>query len=83
MTLSFNYYDDWQDKEYSCKCGWKGIVNRGKLDIYDALGDFTCPDCEKMLLIVQWPTPAETATAAADGNEEAQKQLEEMKKYMK
>ena len=31
----------------------------------------TCPRCDRMLLIVPYPTRAETEEAAAAGNEEA------------
>ena len=80
MAIHHDYYDDWQGKEFTCQCGWKGPVGRGDLDIYEALGDFDCPSCDTKLLIVSWPTPGDIKKAADAGNADAQKQLIEMQK---
>lgn len=41
-------------------CGWKGTFYDGWVKYYDALQDSTCPDCEKMLAIVPYPTLEES-----------------------
>ena len=81
MAIHHNYYDDWHGKDYSCKCGWSGVINKGDLELYDALADFDCPKCETKLLIVSYPTTADIKEAASDGNEEAKQQLKQIKEF--
>lgn len=44
-----------KDEVLECPvCGWKG-TSEGHIEYYDDLFDVSCPLCEKMLLIVQYP----------------------------
>ena len=64
------YYDYDAQAELDCPaCGWHGTT--GPDEYFDELFDVRCPSCERMLLIVSFPTAAETRAAAAAGNEEA------------
>src|SRR4051794_12335807 len=70
-----DYYDyDW-DQPVTCPtCGWTGL-GRDHQDTHGDLFDVTCPSCNEMLLVVLFPTLAETRAAAAAGNPRAQADL--------
>ena len=36
----------------SCACGWEGKASDAYGEMYEAVMDFECPKCDKMLLIV-------------------------------
>ncbi len=66
------YWDHDADAAVTCpSCGWAG-PSRGLGDLHDDFFDVTCPTCDTMLLIVNYPTLAETQAAAAAGNRRAQ-----------
>jgi len=71
--LDFWDYDP--DDELECpSCGWSG--RRGDIaEEHRDLLDFCCSRCDKMLLIVPFPTVVETRAAAAAGNPRAQAEL--------
>ena len=49
------YKDFDKNKTIECPgCGWKGKAE-GNIDLYEKLFDVSCPKCEKMLLIVNYP----------------------------
>jgi hypothetical protein len=52
-------------------CGWSGAAADGDRHIFDELFDVGCPSCEKLLLVVGYPTTEEIRAAAAAGNESA------------
>lgn len=56
-------------------CEWKG-TGGGNEEHFSDLFDVRCPVCETMLLIVSFPTIAETRAAAAAGNEAALAELQ-------
>ena len=65
MAKLFRYFDDWKTEIFTCpKCGWKGTFEEGDVEIYEALMDSSCPDCDyastPMLAIVSWPTMEES-----------------------
>ncbi|HMU28272.1 MAG TPA: hypothetical protein PKA65_12800 [Solirubrobacterales bacterium] len=64
------YYDYDRSEKVECRCGWSGQPGAYE-DYFHELLDVTCPRCDRMLLIVPYPTRAETEEAAAAGNEEA------------
>ena len=49
-TKEFDGQYDTLDLE--CECGWKGKAADIGGELYEALLDFECPKCDKMLLIV-------------------------------
>ena len=72
-----NYYDAaWRVQEFTCPaCSWSGRADDMVQEWYSELMDFSCPSCDKMILIVSYPTVEGTEEAAASGNPEAIKQL--------
>ena len=70
-----NYWDYDRDAALSCaSCGWSGS-GAGNENYFDELLDVRCPQCDRMLLIVAFPTIEETRAAAAAGNPRAQAEL--------
>jgi hypothetical protein len=75
MRKHLRYWDYDGDEILTCpSCGWKGRA-RDNAEPYDALLDVRCGECDRMLLIVSYPTAAETRAAAAAGNPRAQREL--------
>ena len=56
-TKAFDAQDDTLDLE--CECGWKGKPADIGGEFYEALLDFECPKCDKILLIVDLIVDAE------------------------
>ncbi len=77
MAQHSPYYDTtWRLQEFTCPtCGWCGCVDDMEQDWYAELTDFSCPSCDKMILIVSYPTLHEIKQAALSGNAEAIKEL--------
>ncbi len=52
-----DYADYREDMKLCCPvCGWKGTPKgSGGIEYYDDLLDVSCPNCEKMLIIVSYP----------------------------
>jgi hypothetical protein len=70
-----NFWDYDRDAVVSCpSCGWTGRPGDNE-GIHRDLLDVCCPECKRMLLIVPFPTGAETRAAAAAGNQLAQAEL--------
>lgn len=77
------YWDYDRDGAIACPgCGWSGPASKGE-DFHGGLLDVTCPQCSKMLLIVPFPTVAETRAAAKDGNARAQAELPSVDRVQK
>jgi len=57
-------------------CGWHGSGDQADMNVVDELFDLSCPSCDRMLVIVGFPTEEETREAASRGNAEAQRELE-------
>ena len=78
MARHFKYYDGrWRTNSFSCPdCGWIGETKSMARAIRKLMIGLSCPDCEKTLLILSYPTPEETREAAAEGNVEAISELE-------
>jgi hypothetical protein len=69
------YWDYDRDAALSCPaCGWNGRAADNESD-FDELLDVRCPECDRMLLIVAFPTIEETRAAAAAGNRRAEADL--------
>ena len=64
-------FDMHRDEPVTCpSCGWTGDAKDYK-DFHSDLFDVCCPECDRMILIVPFPTVAETRAAAAAGNQRA------------
>jgi len=56
----YDWYGDWRDSQIACpKCGWKGMLKEEALEEYDQLADFSCPTCQQILAIINYPTRAD------------------------
>ena len=68
--LSYYAFDD--SAAIMCPgCGWSGPGAEASIEQHEELLDVSCPRCDRMLLIVNYPTPAETREAAALGHPQA------------
>lgn len=73
--LSYYAFDD--GAEITCpECGWSGAAREASVEYYEELFDVSCPRCDRMILIVSYPTPAETKEAAALGDSHAQEEMQ-------
>jgi tetratricopeptide (TPR) repeat protein len=73
-VLRYWQYD--RHAELHCPRGdWTGTGEEAVTNLWDELFDVCCPVCDKMLLVVGYPTLEETREEAARGNEEAQREL--------
>ncbi|MCK0147132.1 hypothetical protein MWU78_15855 [Arenibacter sp. F26102] len=43
----------------SCQCGWEGKANEANGELHEAVMNFECPKCDKMLLIINLITDAQ------------------------
>lgn len=72
------YPDFWDvdlDDQVTCPfCGWEGRIG-AEFEPRRECYELRCPGCERMLLIVLYPTTEETKRAAAAGNRRAQEAL--------
>ena len=69
------------DAELTCpRCGWRG-TGRANQEYFRELFHVECPQCELMLLIVPYPTVAETREAAAAGKSGAVAALPEYERW--
>jgi hypothetical protein len=72
-----NYYAFDDGAEITCpECGWSGAAREASVEYYKELFDVSCPRCDRMILIVNYPTPAETKEAAELGNPRAQEEMQ-------
>lgn len=67
----FAWYGVGEDDTFTCRCGWTGTFMAMSREMYEALVDGSCPQCDTMLVIRQYPSESETRSAAAAGNPEA------------
>ena len=74
--LSYYAFDDGAEMITCPECGWSGAAREASDEYYEELFDVSCPRCERMILIVSYPTPAETKEAAEDGDPRAQKEMQ-------
>lgn len=72
MAVTVRYYDEKaRSRTWACPCGWRGTIGEMATGRYTELQDGSCPACDTMLVIIPYPTLAETRRAAARGNREA------------
>lgn len=61
MAKHFNYHADLKAEILQCpKCGWKGTLDEGAVELHHSLMDCSCPECDwleaPMLAIVSYPS---------------------------
>lgn len=79
MTVTVqNYYQPgWREHTHTCpSCDWQGNSRQMEMELHEEQTEYSCPQCEFPLLIVQHPDLAAMQAAAAAGNEEARQQLD-------
>lgn len=60
------YYELDENEIVECpECGWRGTEGEAGIEVYELLSDRSCPECDKMLLVVPHPTFEETRAAFA------------------
>lgn len=70
-----SYWDYDPEEMLTCEsCGWQGPANDS--EPFDACLEVYCGECGRRLLLVSYPTPAETRVAAKAGNQKAQRELQ-------
>ena len=75
-ALLLGAYEYRENERLACPhCGWSGQAGEADRGFYEELFDVSCPRCEKMLLVVSYPTIEETRRAAAAGNDAAKREL--------
>ena len=73
-ALLLDYYEYNRHERLTCpNCSRSGQAEQATLDHHEELFDISCPRCEKMLLVVGYPTLEHIRQAAAAGNAEAGK----------
>lgn len=77
MTLNIdNYFSAWRDAPHTCAaCEWQGSSVQMELEPHREQSEYSCPQCECLLLVVAHPDLAQVQTAAAAGHPEAVEQL--------
>jgi hypothetical protein len=82
---AFKYYSTWQREAFTCsRCGWTSTVSLADLD--DPCGGaatIQCPKCYRRIGVVVFPNLSDTEEAAAQGNEEAIRELPGMQDRIK
>jgi len=77
-TTIENYFQPgWRDQMHTCAaCEWKGNSRAMVMELDEDATEYDCPVCENPLLVVLHPDMAQVQAAAAEGNAEAQEQLD-------
>lgn len=82
MSRTFAYYDDWRNQVVTCECGWRGPLRQEDAEPYAALLQLSCPECDRSLAVVHYPSDEERLARAntLDGPERAE--LEERRRFL-
>ena len=78
MTLTIDNYfaAGWRDAIHTCSaCEWSGPLDALDLEPHREQSEYSCPDCECLVLVVAHPDLDQVKAAAADGHPEALEQL--------
>ena len=71
-----NYFSTWRDQRHACPaCEWEGDSAGMSLEPHREQSEYSCPQCECLLLVVSHPELAQVQAAAAAGHAEAIEQL--------
>jgi len=63
------------DDRFVCICGWEGSLAELETEVFEQVADGSCPKCDRMLVIREFPTLAYMRRWAARGNAEAARDL--------
>ena len=81
MAEHVTFWDYDPEMSVTCRhCGWTGHAGDHQ-DLHREVLDVRCTVCDTMLLIVAYPTLAETRDAAAAGDERARADLSKMQEH--
>ncbi len=69
------YDDEWRRDLVVCDCGWMGKAEQMRFGTTELANDYSCQNCDALLLIVPHPEPDHTEQAAAAGSPQAVEQL--------
>lgn len=60
--MNVNYHDDWRERLWKCgHCGWEGTGAELRTgETFDELMEMDCPACAEKILVVSYPTLAES-----------------------
>lgn len=76
-TIENYFLPSWRNQQHTCPaCGWKGDSRAMVMELDEEVTEYSCPTCENPLLVVLHPDMTLVQTAAAEGNAEAQEQLD-------
>lgn len=79
VARHLTYYEFDENARLACSsCGWVGPGTDADTNYFKELFDLRCPRCERMILIVAYPTIDETKAAAAHGNVRAIADMEQV-----
>lgn len=71
MALHINYAD-YKSHPLSCpSCGWKGLGKDSSQNYSGTVMDLECPECNKMLAIINFPTYQETLRRGSEADRQA------------
>jgi len=78
MSEHFKYFSNWREQPAECAgCGWTAAsLTDADDELFDALIEYTCPECGAILAVVSYPTLDEIEKAAKEGDPEATGMLE-------
>lgn len=72
MSEKPSYFSGWEFQEQHCsKCGWVGLGSEASEELFFALVEVNCPECDGRLFTVPFPTDEQVAEAAAKGQPNA------------
>lgn len=76
MSRHAEYYEDWRHWPLTCTCGWTGRAQESMYDFESRyLLVLDCPECDRSVLLVNYPTEDQVRAAAVAGNPDAVEQL--------
>ena len=73
MAKHFDYYDaDWRELIFRCpECDWSGRTTQMDNELFEALIEYSCSQCQNILALVSLPTSEDLKAAVVAGNSEA------------
>ncbi|UJA20939.1 hypothetical protein HJD18_12440 [Thermoleophilia bacterium SCSIO 60948] len=74
MAKTISYYAFDRSAPLECPCGWTGSAE-GNVEYHTELMDVRCPECDRMLAIIGFPTLAQTEAAAKAGSNAAMRDM--------
>lgn len=82
MSRTFSYFDEWQDVQLTCECGWSGPLRCEDVEPFRTLLEFSCPGCDTALAVVHFPSDEEARAHAADLTGPERAELEKRGRFL-